>query len=115
MLLAGKDEVLEALREQYLGAEVSYREFTGVGFFTGFQVKDECVKIQKKNFHIGDVDCYLNKEKISVGFVLFIRKGQIDFLEGYTYDTDWPSEIHEYDLTYVNGVRDMEQLRKSWQ
>ena len=75
---------------------ITKREFTGVGFYTDFYKK--VIKIRKfENARISTVGGILN-EKIQVGFVLFIEEGQLDVLEGYTYDEPWPEKITAYKI-----------------
>lgn len=31
-----------------------------------------------------------------VSFVLFVRDGMLDFLEGFTFDEPWPDRIDDY-------------------
>jgi hypothetical protein len=53
-LLAGDDPRLAALRKQYATATVRDRQFSGVGFFTDFQVQASIEKATPSNFELGD-------------------------------------------------------------
>jgi hypothetical protein len=33
-----------------------------------------------------------------VSFVLFVRDGMLDFLEGFTFDEPWPDRIDDYSV-----------------
>lgn len=116
MLLCGENEVLEKLRRQFKTAKVKRREFTGVGFFTDFTVeKNLDFSINNKTFCYGDV--YSNERGIvgDLGFILFIKNGYIDMLEGYTVYDVWPKECESIHLTYdTGGKRDIEKISVAW-
>lgn len=113
-LLAGEDEVLSVLREQLRHAHVSAREMTGVGFFTTLYVPEETPRVANcLDFKLGDVIAKAQNVKHDLGFLLYIKNGALELLEGYTYDESWPSEVKDLSLAYSDGkTRDMEKLRK---
>ena len=87
------------LRKQYENAKIINREFTGVGFLTTFEVGTK--DLQLKEFldgELGDVQAIFEGLEHGVGFILFIRNGFIETLEGYTYDEPWSGEIMSYTL-----------------
>lgn len=116
-ILCGEDIALEILREQYKDAVVTDREFTGVGFFSDFYISDKSPKLA---FHhpiqICDVIGQIDELPHGVGFVLFIKNGVIDCLEGFTYgDEKWPEHFAKFSLSYIAGnLRDMEHLQNKW-
>jgi hypothetical protein len=117
MLLAGNDDVLIRLREQYKSSKVISREHSEVGFFTTFLQQDRNdLCIDGKSFQIGDVDGSVNGIDGAVGFVLYIKNGFISMLEGYTNAIDkWPEVDDEIVLTYDSGnERDVERLKRKW-
>lgn len=83
--------------EQLAVARVEHRRMTGVGIFVDLLIagKAACVEQINKEISEGyrtllDAPCDL------VGFTLFIRKGHLSFLEGYTFgDVQWPTEPME--------------------
>jgi hypothetical protein len=104
MLLRGQDEVLDVLRQQVKDAQVSSREFTGVGFFTNFEVPAEVPRVRARpKFELGDVNGMADNVKHGLGFLLFVNDGALSMLEGYTYDEPWPDEIRGLVLTYSTG------------
>jgi hypothetical protein len=108
---------LMILRNQYIRALTKKREFSGTGFFTSFEVPKDVKKLKTpKLVQLGDVVAQIMGVKDGVGFVLFIKNGTIDFLEGYVYgDEKWPNEVKEYEVSYLSGIeRDMEKLRLKW-
>jgi hypothetical protein len=57
------------------------------------------------DFQIDDVDGTVNGLAHGAGFVLFIRDGKLDILEGFTYDEPWPKDIGHFRLTYHSEPR----------
>lgn len=102
LLLSGDHKILVALREQLKCATVRSRERTGVGFFTNFSLPDD-ITIESmrtdKRLVLGDVDGVING--IDVGFLLFVKNGKLEFLEGFTYDDPWPNKDEHFEVRYV--------------
>lgn len=117
-LLAGDYPILEELRCQYLNATVESREFTGAGFYTNFKIKSEIPPIAgEMTFQIGDMHADFGDVKEAIGFVLFVMKGYLSMLEGYTLASDvWPSDYSNIVLQYngVEGRRDVAKLMAKW-
>lgn len=115
-LLDGEDAVLQVLRTQFSLCSASSRKNTGVGFFTTFQVPDSAPHAASgRSFAFGDVSAEVNGLSNGAGFVLFVKNGIIDTLEGYCYDEKWPAHVSEFTLHYDKGEsRDMESLRRLW-
>jgi hypothetical protein len=111
-LLRGEVEELKILQHQLKLSKVQSRRMTGVGFFTDFSVPPEAPRLPDlQSFELGDVDGYASNVKHGVGFLLFVRAGQLNMLEGYTYDEPWPDEVNNLSLHYRDGVRNIEALR----
>ena len=75
----------ESLAQQVANASVISRENTGAGFYTNFDVqggpyvalpdlKDRMVEAQIEGLQHG------------MGFILWVKDGRLDFLEGYSYE-----------------------------
>lgn len=118
MLLKGQDPVLGGLRKQYSDSLIESSRFTGAGFFTHFKVKTGTTPVAGgKTFQIGDMHASFNDIKVAFGFILFIEKGYLSFLEGYTLSSDvWPDDYSDVILSYdgPNGKRDFEKLKQNW-
>lgn len=114
MLLAGEDATLKILREQYARAQVLEREFTGAGFFTTFAIAEGAPALGKEHFHLGDVEAQIRGLQFGAGFVLHVRDGRIDCLEGYSYNEPWPSAVMDVRLSYIDGKHDIDALRRKW-
>ncbi len=100
-LLSGESETYRILQKQYSTSRVADRKMTGVGFFTRFSLPDDAPKLpDEATFHIADVAADINDLKHGAGFVLFIEDGQIETLEGYTYDEPWPRNARSFHLYY---------------
>ena len=84
LLLRGDHPVLIVLRQQYAVAKIICREFSGVGFFTHFEVPEDVPLTVPPNFEAGGMQIFLENLPNGADCVLFVRKGKIDFLECYT-------------------------------
>jgi hypothetical protein len=104
-LLAGDDSTLVALRAQAKRARLRSRENTGVGFFAVFEVPPDTARLVPPTLRVGDVNATVKGLSHGAGFVLFIKDGHLDRLEGYTYDEPWPVAIDSFQLTYQNNPR----------
>ena len=60
---------------------------------------------------IGDVYAEIPGLEHGAGFVLYIKDGYLDMLEGYSYDEPWPSSVEGFALHYSSGERDVRSLR----
>jgi hypothetical protein len=101
MLLAGDNPALEALRIQLDSAKVSDRKFTGSGFLTEFQAPTDAQLLPgKQNFVIEDLVGHVSGR--FCGFLLFIKNGAFDFLEGHVWGAeDWPDPMQIESLRYL--------------
>lgn len=112
-LLDGDHAVLKALREQLRTCSVRKREMTGCGFFTELEV-DRTLAAAPTNvekLRIGDAEARITGLEHGAGFVLFVREGYLDMLEGYSFDEPWPAAITGFTLAYSGGSRDMNALQ----
>jgi len=106
MLLTGDHQALVTLRAQAEMAQLSNREYTGVGFFCSFDVPpDAPIVTEQGNFQIGDVHGELEGLEHGAGFVLFMRGGRLDTLEGFSYEEPWPPAVNHFTLTYLDEPR----------
>ena len=126
MLLRGDQPVLEALRVQLQKSTVASRQNTGAGFFADFLIPDDAPRAPgKENFVLGDVSAEIDDLEHGAGFLLFIRNGKLDFLEGYSFDEPWPAEVGKFKLQYLvvgtiktqyvtRNERDFSALSREW-
>jgi hypothetical protein len=74
-----------SLRAQLATAAVKNRENTGCGFFTHFVVDlDSASPLQGDRYRDGG-SAKIEPLKHGMGFILFLKKGYADCLEGYSY------------------------------
>lgn len=107
-LLAGDRPVLAALQAQAQAARLASREYTGAGFFLSFDVPLEAPILATKDFRFGDVNAAVDGLQYGAGFVIFVRGGRLDTLEGYSYEEPWPNEIRNFKLAYQREPREIE-------
>ena len=117
-LIEGSIPLLTELRKQFDVCTVKDREFTGVGFFTYFSVPEGTCKKDGFDLVIGDVVGEdIPELQNGAGFVLFIKDGILTFLEGFSYDQPWPTQVDEFRLTYVkkhNNGRLSHAISRDW-
>jgi hypothetical protein len=107
-LLAGDPPALATLRAQAEKARLFGRELSGVGFFCSFEVPPEAPRLEGLvDFQIDDVDAFVHGLAHGAGFVLFIRDGRLDMLEGFSYGEPWPEEVKQFTLTYQCESREL--------
>jgi len=101
-LLAGPNPILNALRKQYGKARVKKREFTGVGFWLDIELPPDVAPAPLvQRLHLSDVGAELEGVNHGVGFVLHVRDGLLDQLEGFTYDEPWPDRVGAFSVAYI--------------
>jgi len=93
LILQGEHPVLAILRQQYVAAKIVGREFSGVGFFTYFEVPHDAPLVEPSNFAGGNVNIQLENLRDGAGCVLFVREGKLSTLECYTFTEPWPEPI----------------------
>jgi hypothetical protein len=98
LLLAGEGPTMAALGEQLGRARVASRQFTGAGFYTTFVVPAEVPRIDMSevDHRIGDVAADLARLDHGAGFLLLLRDGALDLLEGFSYGEPWPEAVDEF-------------------
>lgn len=103
-MLRGEGAVLDLARRQVQAARIAEVHYSGSGFFITFAVdRDRVPASVPENFEIGDLHLAPadGSNAPAMGFILFIRGGVVDFLEGFTYgdpypDPDWPAMRFSY-------------------
>lgn len=117
MLLAGDHPVLETLRRQFESAKVAKREYTGHGFFTHFEVPADVPRLpNNRSFELDDLYGASRDSQWpwpEFGFILFVRNGAIDFLEGYTYYDTFP-EPGSVDYDQITLGYDKQRAERDW-
>lgn len=115
LLLNGDDPVLRVLRQQLEGCSEFEREFTGSGCFLRFKFGGDVPLVTPSSFHFGDVFADIEELQHGAGFVLFVKRGALDSLEGYSYEEPWPSTILNPRVRYSDDAgRDLAAVRQAW-
>jgi hypothetical protein len=121
-LLAPDHPVVHALRRQFDVCRVTAREFTGVGFFSRLVVADgvAAAPVTRKTIALGDATATIDGLEHGAGFVLFVREGVLETLEGFSFDEPWPKDVTRFQII-AGGVghhggseTDREQIEAAW-
>jgi len=104
MLLAGAHPTLETLRAQFERSYVSERNFTGLGFFTTFNVREPYSRLDPPNrIVIDDVCADVAGLETGCGFVLFVDDGLLGTLECHLWGDNALPKDAQYDrLFYIH-------------
>src|SRR5258708_999794 len=97
---------MDALREQLEACLVTNREFTGTGFFTGLHVPAYVpdAPVTRDHLHLGEVAASLTGVD-HAGFVLWVTRGRLVTLEGFSYGELWPDTIEGWNVTPMTPTR----------
>ena len=102
--LAGDHPVLRTLREQLEVCTLAPRTETGVGFYVELECPSDMPTISgMAAIHISDVIAEIDGLKHGAGFVIHVRNGRLDQVEGFSYDEPWPKSIGFFRLSYAGG------------
>ena len=119
-LLWGDDLVLSELREQLAKATIKEREMTGTGFYLTFSLPEDSRKLTdqipnvKSDFCFGDVNAEIENLENGASFLVWVKGGKLNMLEGYSYHGTWPGTIEDFQLGYFSQPRDIAKLREQW-
>ena len=104
MLLAGAHPTLEMLRAQFERSYVSERNFTGLGFFTTFKVREPYSRLDPPNrIVIDDVCADVAGLETGCCFVLFVDDGLLGTLECHLWGDNALPKDAQYDrLFYIH-------------
>jgi hypothetical protein len=108
-LLAGPGRKLERLRQQAKTCKVREREFTGVGFYTDF-IPESSLRVDEiaqTDVRLDDVVVEIEGLQHGAGFLLLIKDGFLNMLEGFTYDEEWPDAVKTFTVQYAAPQRDL--------
>ena len=103
-LLSGNHEKLDNLQLNKLQfqaekATIIRREYTGVGFYSFLNIPNECPTLSG-DFTISRVCGEIEGVEHGATFVLWIKNGRLDLLEGVTFGEPWPEKIGKFSLKY---------------
>lgn len=95
------------LRKQLDRLVVSGREQSSAGIFVHLSVLADAIdpRLRGVNVEFGDIIADVPGVRHGLGFVVFVREGALNMLEGYTFGDDrWPEEITEYTLRRADAL-----------
>lgn len=101
-LLEGDDPLLVALRLQLANCAVAQRELTGCGFYATLAVSVDAPRVDDVDAKFGDVVADISGLANGAGFLLYLKDGLLDMLEGYSFDEPWPKSTDIFELKYIN-------------
>jgi hypothetical protein len=107
-LLEGNHPALGTLRDQLRVATVRSRRLTGAGFFTEIELPPETIlaRMSPDSFQFGDVEASIPGLQHGAGFLVYIRNGMLQLLEGYSYEEPWPQRTDVFELRYSEPGRE---------
>ena len=79
-------DATEALLEQLRGAVVTSRDFTGVGFFTEFDVPKDGPPAKDVIGPVGTIRSLVGPERYPLEFMLYVRGGYAEMIEAYSFE-----------------------------
>ena len=97
--LSGDAPAMESLRKQWRASTIVNREFTGVGFYTTLEVPPAVPAVE--GFPVrcfGDVEAEIEGLFCGTGFIIWIKDGRLECLEGYSYQENWPDTVGRFRL-----------------
>jgi hypothetical protein len=104
-LLVGEHSSLVPLRDQFRESRIESVTLTGAGFYVNFLVPLQLPRVVPADFAGGSVNVGIAGLERGLGCILFVRNGQIAFLEGYTYQEVWPEK---FQITLVEIEKPLE-------
>ena len=109
-LLMGDSEVLQELRQQASRATVRSREKTEVGFYVSLAIDPAApVSLSGADFSVSGVAAEMEGLQVPASFVVFIKDGRLDTLEGFTLGPEtWPVRLGQYRLYFINEPRKLD-------
>ncbi len=123
MFLAGDNNFLCALREQYANVVDTEIVFDGFGYSVNYFI-DERTRIMNgrlQSYVFSGIDCLDSSGIVRAGFLLYVSDGALAGLEGFpSVDDSWPSTevspAYEWEndqgVFGFRGDRDAEMLRR---
>jgi hypothetical protein len=110
----GEHPILTELQRQIEILSVRKREKTGVGFYLYLDVPEKLLNMPDIDLRLDDVIADIDELKHGAGFVLYVKDGKLDMLEGYSYDEPWPDSVSKYSVKYDKGdQRDWIELKQT--
>ncbi len=81
-------DLAQGLQRQLDAASVIERENSGAGFFTHIAVPDEVLRVNSSRVLGYETHARVAELEYGLGFVLFMKDGRLDMLEGYAFGSE---------------------------
>ena len=88
-MFVGRGEEIPVLESQLRATSVISRNYSGVGFVSKFEIRDET---QCLDFSIRRIEGRHPRLPAAVEFVLTLKNGRLDTLEAFAFNGMWPDE-----------------------
>lgn len=99
----GDTKDADALRAQIRCARVKRREYTGVGFFTYFEVSGETLRLSDDyRSNLSEAVASHPDVPAGAGFLLWAEQGKLSCLEGYVFEGLWPENDAKFSVSAPN-------------
>ncbi|HQR89630.1 MAG TPA: hypothetical protein PLH31_10305, partial [Caulobacter sp.] len=79
-------DATDALLRQLQNAVVTSRDFTGVGFFTEFDVPRDGPPAKDLVGPVGHICALVGSERYPLEFMLYVRGGYAEMIEAYSFE-----------------------------
>jgi hypothetical protein len=103
-IFAETPELTTALDRKLDAASVTDRENTGHGFFATISVPDWLEQVESSGALRGETHARVNGLQYGLGFVLFMKYGRLNLLEGYSCGGEDTSSLPLADVTFSIAV-----------
>jgi hypothetical protein len=114
-ILPYERQALAAFQERFGDGEIykqqietlvcTRRENTGVGCYSHFSVPATVPRLASSSAILTGLNGEASGIEHGVGFILFIKDGRIDCLEGFTYGETWPDDM-VLNKVYLDSARE---------
>jgi hypothetical protein len=99
-IFAETPEWEDGLLRQLEGATVVERDNSGGGFFTTIGVAEDMAPVDTPRVLGNETYAKVEGMEYGLGFILFMKDGRFDFLEGYSYAGDGTSSLDLENLNF---------------
>ena len=117
-LLAGEQELFVQLRQQYSLSNKRFDVVNGAGFFVYYELNTKnLASVTPIDFELDDFYIDFSEPDFSIGCILFVRKGFIDYLDVWTISKSlpqWPSECTIRHSYYLNAGEERSERDCDW-
>lgn len=89
----------KVLENQVASITEATRDFSGVGYFLNFKLKNNSTQFDELDFELGDFLIEMDELEHGADAILFVRSGYMSFLEFVAFAEPWPTEIGNYRIS----------------